>query len=493
MSLLPPGERRSLGLKFLLVVALAALMTIPTLLVWGIISERTQRAQSVIAEVGERFGGPQTFTGPILAAPFTQTIQPDPTPENPRPAPSVNRGWYIVFAQTGSADAVADTSVRARGEGELFKVRVFTADVAFKGDFSLPEQLIAVPDNATIDWSKAVLLIGVGDARGAAAPAALTLTPQGGTGREIPLGPGSAYANVMASPAGAAFAPNPRSYDGASVVMNQGQWLVAPVGDIARPGARFAVASALKFNGVERLGLAPFARDTDLSIRGNWPHVGYYGAFPADAEPATDQGFSAKWRVPFIARNLAEAGDSTTLNGFAGLAVQTAFVDPSNPYNWVNRALIYSPLFVGIVFLLYFLFEATSPRRAHPAQYILVGLAQVIFYLLLLSFAERIGFDLAFAIAAIATVLQIGWYAGVVFKSMQRGIIATGIFGLLYGLIYVLLKLDDFALLVGSVASFLVVLAVMIFTRNLDWYGLSTGKGDGPEWAKPNAKPAGNS
>lgn len=479
MSLLPPGERRSLGLKFLLVVALAALMTIPTLLVWGIISERTQRAQAVISEVGERFGGAQTFTGPILAAPFTQTIQPDPTPENPRPAPTVNRGWYIVFAQTGSADAVAETSVRARGSGELFKVRVYTADVAFKGAFALPEQLVAVPDNATIDWTKSVLLIGVGDARGAAAPASLTLTPQGGAARDIPLGPGSAYANVMASPAGAVFVPSRDGYD-ASVAVNQGQWLVAPVGDIARPGARFDVASALKFNGVERLGLAPFARDTDLSIRGNWPHVGFFGAFPADAEPATEQGFSAKWRVPFIARNLAEAGDATTLNGFASLAVQTAFVDPANPYNWVNRALIYSPLFVGIVFLLYFLFEATSPRRAHPAQYILVGLAQVIFYLLLLSFAERIGFDLAFAIAAIATVLQIGWYAGVVFQSMQRGIIATGIFGLLYGLIYVLLKLDDFALLVGSVASFLVVLAVMIFTRNLDWYGLSAPKSEQP-------------
>jgi inner membrane protein len=227
-------------------------------------------------------------------------------------------------------------------------------------------------------------------------------------------------------------------------------------------------------------------------MTGNWPHVGYFGAFPAEAEPSTEAGFTAKWSVPFIARNLAEAGDAATLSGFSSLAVQTAFVDPSNAYNWVNRALIYSPLFVGIVFLLYFLFEATSPQRAHPAQYILVGLAQVIFYLLLLSLAERFGFDWAFLIAAVATVFQIGWYAGVVFKSRQRGLIATGIFALLYGLIYMLLKLDDFALLVGSIVAFLVVLAVMIATRNLDWYGLSQTRTDPPavsrDW-KPTGAP----
>jgi inner membrane protein len=490
MSLLPAGERRSLGLKFLLVVALAALMTIPTLLIWGIISERTTRAQAVVAEVGARFGGPQTFTGPILAAPFTQALPTPPTPENPRPNPTVNRGWYVVFAKTGAADATAETSVRARGSGELFKVRVYTADVAFKAAFDLPQSPTAVPENATIDWGRAVLLIGVGDARGAAAPAALTINGGAGGPRTLPLEPGSAYANIIASPAGGFPGAFDSRYGGpVPVAGGGGQWLVAQVGDFARPGAVFEVASALKFNGVERLGLTPFARDTDLTMTGNWPHVGYFGAFPADAAPDPQSGFSAKWSVPFIARNLAEAGDAATLSGFAGLAVETAFVDPANPYNWVNRALVYSPLFVGIVFLLYFLFEATSPRRAHPAQYVLVGLAQAIFYLLLLSLAERLGFDWAFLIAAAVTVAQIGWYAGAVFQSRQRGLIATAIFAVLYGLIYLLLKLDDFALLVGSVSASLVVLAVMIATRNLDWYGLSQQKPDAPavppDW-KPN-------
>lgn len=487
MSLLPPGERRSLGLKFLLVVALAALMTVPAVLVWSLIAERTNRAQMVIADVGQTFGGPQTFTGPILAAPYTQTLATPPTPENPRPTPTVNRGWYVVFAKTGSADASVETSVRARGEGELFKVRVYTTDLAFKARFDLPEPLVAAPEGAAIDWSRAVLLVGVGDARGAAAPAALSIP-----GRpEIPLEPGSAYASVFGG--GAPSDPNaPVSITGARSYSagGQGQWLVGQVGDFVRPGVGFDVATNLRFTGVERLSLTPFARDTDLSMRGNWPHVGYFGAFSATAEPSTAEGFSARWSVPFIRRNLAEAGDAATLSTLSNLSVQTAFVDPANPYNWVNRALAYSPLFVGIVFLVYFMLEATSPRRAHPAQYVLVGLAQVIFYLLLLSFAERVGFDLAFLIAAGATVAQIGWYAGTVFKDSRRGLAATAIFALLYILIYLLLKLDDFALLVGSIASFVIVLAVMVATRNLDWYGLSQQRTGSPavpsDWKPTN-------
>jgi len=126
---------------------------------------------------------------------------------------------------------------------------------------------------------------------------------------------------------------------------------------------------------------------------------------------------------------------------------------------------------VGLVFLAYFLFETLSGKRVHPAQYLLIGLAQVIFYLLLLSIAERIGFDGGFAIAAAATVGLISAYAGWVFESRRQGFIALVAFTLLYGLIYVLMRLEDFALLVGAVTSFAAIAAVMYFTRRLDWYG----------------------
>ncbi len=460
----------SVGLKFLLVCILAVLMALPAFAVFGLIYDRTQRADAAVAEVGQRYGGQQTFTGPILAAPFRQVIPAPPaTPDNPRPTPTVNTGWYVVFAKTGEGVAAVDTDVKARGSGGLFKVRTYTADVAFTGAFDLANEPAAAPEGATIDWTKAVMLVGVTDPRGAAAPAALKI----GADRTIPLEPGSAYANVFPNFGGAATVYDP---GGAPMpTAGPGQWLVARVGDIARPGAAFDVTTTLKFTGVESLSLIAFARDTDLRISGDWKDVGYFGAFPrkeGGAEAAAG-AFDGRWTVPFIARNLAESGDATTLGNLASLNVQVRLIDPANPYQSVTRALKYALMFLGVVFLAYFLMEATSERRVHPAQYILVGLAQLIFYLLLLSIAERIGFDAAFLIAAAATVTLIGAYAGAVFRSARRGVLAFSAFAVLYALIYLLMRLEDYALLAGSIAAFVTIAAVMWFTRNLDWYGLA--------------------
>ena len=130
-------------------------------------------------------------------------------------------------------------------------------------------------------------------------------------------------------------------------------------------------------------------------------------------------------------------------------------------------------LLIGLVFLAFFLFETTTGRRLHPAQYILIGLAQVIFYMLLLSIAEHTGFDIGFALAATATVALISAYAGWTFDSRRQGVRALVAFTFLYGRIYVLMRLEDYALLVGALASFAAIFAVMYFTRKLDWYGIT--------------------
>jgi len=139
-------------------------------------------------------------------------------------------------------------------------------------------------------------------------------------------------------------------------------------------------------------------------------------------------------------------------------------------YRSVNRSLKYVLLFLGLVFITYFVFEATTGKRVHPAQYVLVGTAQLIFYLLLLSLSEKIGFDLAFLLAGSATVALLASNAGWVFVSRLQGLRALVVFTLLYVLIYLLLRLQDDALLIGAISSFLAVASVMYFTRRLDWY-----------------------
>jgi inner membrane protein len=142
-------------------------------------------------------------------------------------------------------------------------------------------------------------------------------------------------------------------------------------------------------------------------------------------------------------------------------------------------------MFIGLVFLTFFVFEALSGSRLHPAQYVLIGLAQMVFYLLLLSLSEYIGFDAGFAIAAVATVLLIGLYAGAAFKATRYRIQALVVFSTVYGLIYLLMRLEDFALLAGSIAAFVGLTAGMWLTRNIEWYG---GRAD----TTPPAPPVGN-
>ncbi|MBI1251347.1 MAG: cell envelope integrity protein CreD [Alphaproteobacteria bacterium] len=483
-SIRMPG--RSLGLKFLLVCLLVLLMSLPAFFVFLLIEDRANRASAVIAEVGQTYGGEQTFVGPILIAPY-RAVRPAPPPQpgEPiagRPTTIIEEGWYVVFAESGRADVEADTDVRSRGD--LFKVRTYTANVSFNAAFDLRGEPTNAPPGATIDWARAALLIGVADPRGTSGQPAVTVE-----GREaIPLEPGSAYANVLNS-----YVP-PEGFDThRPSAPGNIQWLSADIGDLAQPEQQFELGSQLTITGVESVGVVAFAKNTEIRVAGDWPDVGYFGAFPrvgeADAAPAAsgNAAFEARWSIPYVARNVAEAGSAADMGALMNSTVRVRFVDPTNPYQAVTRSLKYAILFIGVVFLAYFLFEATSDTRVHPAQYILVGLAQIIFYLLLLAVSERIGFNWAFLLAAVATVALISYYLGSVFKSARKGFVAMTVFTALYALIYVLMSLEDYALLVGSVAAFVAIAAAMFATRNLDWYGLTA---DRAPWRDPQAPPA---
>jgi inner membrane protein len=232
----------------------------------------------------------------------------------------------------------------------------------------------------------------------------------------------------------------------------------------------------------------PWGKSTTFDIKGDWDDPSFDGAFlpvrktgVGETRKAGDPGgFTAGWSVPYVARGIPGEGGTDLLGRLGHTSLGVTFVEKTNPYQSVGRSLKYAPMFIGLVFLAYFMFETTQHRRVHPAQYVLIGLAQLIFYMLLLSIAERIGFDAGFLVAAGATVALISAYAGWVFESRKQGFIALAAFTTLYALIYVLMRLEDWALLVGAVASFAAIAAVMYFTRRIDWYGQS----------QPVAKPA---
>lgn len=462
---------RSMGLKLLLVCALALLMSIPALFVFALLMDRTSRAEAVTDELSSLVGGPQSFMGPILAIPYT--LPPAPAVVG-QPASAAQTGVYIVFPKTGAGVANLKTGVKRRG---LFKAVTWTSDVTLTSAFDLTGAGSAAPANAILNWGRAEFLVGASDARGAqadvilvAGEASARMTPASSLDSVEMVNGGDVTLRGRSGPSGVKF------------------FGVSAAG-IAQPGAKFQARANLTFAGAQRLAMYAFAETTTFRATGDWPDPSYDGGFlpvSHNEAGARDGGedknqepkgsFRADWSVPYIARGVAGEGTSDILSRLGSTSLGVSLVEKANPYQAVSRSLKYAVMFVGLVFLAYFLFETVQKRRVHPAQYVLIGLAQIIFYLLLLSIAERVGFDLGFLIAALATVGLISAYAGWVFNSAKQGYVALAAFTALYALIYILMRLEDWALLVGAVTSFAAIAAVMYFTRNIDWYGTEGAK-----------------
>ena len=443
---------RSMGLKLLLVCLLALLMSIPALFVFALLSDRTNRAEQVTQEVGGLSGGPQTFLGPVLAVPYRVSAEPAAAGKAAEPAID---GVLVVFPVEGSVSAAVDSEVRQRS---LFKVPVYGTDLAFRGRFDLAGAAVYAPQRAVLDWSRAELVLGASDARGAKADIVVSVGDQ----RML------AAPSITLQDTALAETPEPGARRGSSGLVFFG----VPAA-FAGPDATFEAAAALKFTGAERLAVLAFAKTTTFEAKGDWPDPSFDGGFLPTTRTVSEQGFTGQWSVPFIARGVPAAGGPEAISRLGQTSLGVSFIEPANPYQSVARSLKYALMFVGLVFLAYFLFETMAKKRVHPAQYVLIGLAQIIFYLLLLSIAERIGFDGAFAISAGATVALISAYAGWVFESRRQGVIALVAFTGLYALIYVLMRLEDFALLIGALTSFAAIAAVMYFTRGIDWYGVA--------------------
>lgn len=444
------NRSRSLGLKLLLVCGLALLMTIPSFFVSSVVEERTQRAKDVIGEVSGRAGGQQTFLGPSLSVPYSIP------PLTKGALPTV--GVYVVFPTKGDASLKVRTEERRRS---LFKVPVYQAQLKFDATFDLTGVPSAAPSGAELDWTRAGIVIGVGDPRGALADGTLTVN-------------GETRTFVPAENVGDQNSRLPLAYFGVRV------------SDLAKPNAAFNVVANLRFSGAQRLAVLAYGKGTHLTAEGDWPSPGFDGGFLPVRRTISTQGFTAEWSVPFIARGIPAEGTSNAVSALDHTALGISFIEVADPYQSVSRALKYALLFIGLLFFSYFVFEATAGKRVHPAQYILVGVAHMIFYLLLLSLAERIGFDWGFLIAGGATVLLLSANAKWIFASRVQGLRALFVFGLLYFFIYLLLRLEDNALLVGAVASFLTVAAVMYFTRNIDWYSSIPAVGARPSDAAGN-------
>ena len=252
--------------------------------------------------------------------------------------------------------------------------------------------------------------------------------------------------------------------------------------DLAKPQT-LPFAFQLNLQGTRSISYVPVGESSTLSLTSNWPHPSFIGNFLPLQRSVDAKGFKAQWESSWFANNLndrfQQAAFSDGKSGLSALpAFSTGLVQPVDQYQQNERSVKYAVLFIGLTFLSFFLLETLRSLRVHPIQYVLVGMALVMFFLVLLALSEHLGFGPAYLLAAAACVGQIGFYVSHILGGWKRGLGFAGLLSLLYAVLYGLLQSEDNALLLGSLLLFAALTAIMTLTRRLDWYRFSVRSED---------------
>src|SRR5215831_2892173 len=438
---------RSPAFKFVLILSLIIVLVVPLLLVYELISERESRAQGVRREVGQLWGPQQQILGPFLVVPFTvriETVQGDKRVEQIQE----RRAVFTPAALEVMGRADAKTLHRS-----IFEVPVYAARLKLSGRFGILRIADVAPEVVAVRWRDAAFVLGLSGVSGLKKTAALNIT--GAT--EIAFAPSIGFPSTHLSGIHAKLAV------GGS----------APPADADQPPQPFAFTVELAFNGSVSLTIAPVARETHVSLSSDWPHPSFSGAFLPDDRRVTAAGFTATWKIPHLARSVPDAWNLTDagLERLQPHSFGVAMIDPVDFYSLVNRAAKYGIMFVALAFIAVFCLELISGRHVHPVQFLFTGISLVFFYVLLLSLAEHLGFTQAYLAASIVTGAMLAVYVGAAMTSFVTGMVMLMVFAATYVILYLILQLEDYALLAGAVLGFLALAIVMFVTLRVDWSG----------------------
>lgn len=451
--------QKALLFKIAIVLLLAILINVPLWMMNNLVSERQGRQTQVSAEIANSYAEPQFIAGPLLVFPYTEvyttrqeTQDSDGNHTATRERTQRRSSTLLLIPHNLTATGSLATDIKKRS---LFEVPIYTLDSTWQGAFEIPSRL-DIPrhsENSQIIWGKPYLSLPVKDPRGFANTPALEMD-----GRSLTFEQGS----------GLTIAPN-------------GVKSFQEVSALQRPGSH-PFKLSFKLRGTTQIKVVPLADSLRMELSSNWQHPGFNGRFlPApESQHVGADGFRANWEISSLATNSqarltqAVANPSDCKEAECLDSFEVRLVNPTNIYQQSDRALKYGFLFIGITFLAFFLFEMLKRLAIHPAQYTLVGLAQAMFFLLLLSLSEHIAFTAAYVIAAAACVILVGYYLGHVMRGAWRGAGFAALLGACYAALYGLLASEDNALLMGSLLLFILLAVAMIVTRKFDWYGITT-------------------
>jgi inner membrane protein len=414
----------------------ALVLLIPLAWLHGLVSERTALREQAIAAVARGWGGQQLLAGPILAIPVTTTE------DNGR---IQTRDWYVL---PESLDLDVEVKVQEeRRKLGVYEVPVYVATVHATGQFDLAREMVkltAGDASVRVHADRGRLFLPLSDPRGV---------------REIKL----------SDPRLTSVALEP--WRGFPIPV-----LAAPLrADVGSSSDKQVFDATYTVAGTQLLKFLPLAHTSRVKLRGNWPYPGFASGFLPIERHVHDGHFNATWQVLDLNRSYGARwmeGDIPA-NDLQDSAFGVDLVQPVDLYQQIERAVKYAGVFIGLSFLTLFIWENLARRPVHPIQYALMGLALSVFFLLLLALAEHLGFRLAYLLAALALCSLLGVYLAGAMGTGTSGAASSGVFALLYGLLYLLVTSDDYALLAGALGLFAVLAIAMVLTRKINWYQAS--------------------
>lgn len=426
-----PSHSNKILYKGIITGALILVLLIPTIFISNLVKERQARQAEVANEVSDKWAQSQTLTGPYLYLPY-KIISID---KEKKASEQLNH--LIILPENLVVNGRIFHELRLRS---IYKVLLYKAALNNAGNFQfkIPVEI----DRSMILWKNAKICYGLSDFKGIEERLIINFR-----GSSYELSPGLPINDI-----------------------NE-KGLSAPISlSINDEGKKIPFTINLKIKGSEQLHFVPLSGDSRFTLKSTWANPSFDGSNLPSVRTVNDSGFTAMW-----AFNKANLPFGTVLNDFnyeeKSLAFGVTMIQPADGYAKTNRCIKYAILFIGLTFSLFFIIELMQKKAVHPVQYILIGLALIVFYTLLLSISEFIPFDFSYLIAAVATILLISLYAYGHFRRSKTAGIFACVLSLLYGFTFILIRLEDTALLVGSIGLFLILATAMYFSRKINWYG----------------------
>lgn len=451
--------QESIMVKLFSIGFLILILLIPSNWIEDLIYERQLRADQVIDEVADKWSGSQTISGPVLVIPFRKQEVLDRGKDGKMITERIDKAFFL--PEQLAINGNVSPQVLHRG---IFDAVVYESSLKVDATFATPDfKALAIPEEM-VQWKDAYLAFGIRDLRGisdnpvfTAGDQPLNAEPSNNIGMSVDRpGTPEVYTDNGYEK------PLPPDHFSNGIVTKLG-WENA---------ASFTgnVNIRLNLKGSKRLDFIPAGKTTSVDLAGTWNNPSFTGEFLPAKRTITESGFNASWKVLHFNRPFSQqwTGDNQELSG-ADFGVKLLI--PVDQYQKSIRTSKYGVLIILLTFMALFLVEITQKIRIHPFQYILIGAALTIYYTLLLSFSEHVGYNVAYIISSLATVLLISAYSGTFFRSTRMAVLFSILLIIFYAFIYVIILQQDFSLLLGSIGLFLIIGTLMYFSRKVKWYG----------------------